>query len=332
MSTEYTAQLHLVALQRRLGMADLTNFTQDNSQKTFSELLCKAEFTGKVHSELIFLSVLNTFLSITAFLENTLILVALHKDTSLHPPSKLLFRNLAITDLFVGITAEPLYVVYCMSEVRERWDVCFYAQVSGLSASYILCAVSLSTMTAISVDRLLALSLGLRYRQVVTFKRTCVTITGFWICSIVGSSLQFLNPVITAWYQYTGTALCLSITFFAYTKIFFILRHNRIHVKTTTFQRQPNQAIPMNIARYRKAVYSSLWVQVTLVVCYLPAAIVVALTPQRGISTSTYLNNQFTISLVFLNSSLNPLLYCWKIREVRQAVKETLRGLRCSSN
>ena len=76
----------------------------------------------------------------------------------------------------------------------------------------------------------------------------------------------------------------------------------------------------------------ALWVQVTLVVCYLPAAIVVALTPQRGISTSTYLNKQFTISLVFLNSSLNPLLYCWKIREVRQAVKEILRGLSCSSN
>ena len=160
-------------------MAELTNFTDDNSQKTLSELRCKAEFIGKVHSELIFLSALNTFLSITAFLENILILVALHKDTSLHPPSKLLFRNLAITDLFVGITAEPLYVVYWMSEVRERWDVCFYVLLSGLSASYILCAVSLSTMTAISVDRLLALSLGLRYRQVVTFKRTCVTITGF---------------------------------------------------------------------------------------------------------------------------------------------------------
>ena len=90
-------------------MAELINFTEDNSKKTISELRCKAEFTGKVHSELIFLSALNTFLSITAILENTLILVALHKDTSLHPPSKLLYRNLAITDLFVGITAEPLY-------------------------------------------------------------------------------------------------------------------------------------------------------------------------------------------------------------------------------
>ena len=311
-------------------MTELTNLTEENSLKTLSELRCKAEFTGKVHSELIFLSVLNTFLSITAFLENTLILVALHKDTSLHPPSKLLFRNLAITDLFVGITAEPLHVVYWMSEVKERWDVCFHAQVSGLSASYILCSVSFLTMTAISVDRLLALSLGLRYRQVVTFKRTCITIIGLWIYSIVGSSSNFFNPVITAWYQYITTALCLFITFFAYTKIFFILRHNRIHVQTP--QRQPNQAIPMNIARYRKAVYSSLWVQVTLVVCYLPMAIVLALTPQRGIPTSTYLAGQFTITLVFLHSSLNPLLYCWKIREVRQAVKETLRGLRFSSN
>ena len=313
-------------------MAELTNFTEDNSQKTLSELRCKAEFTGKVHSELIFLSVLNTFLSITAILENTLILVALHKDTSLHPPSKLLFRNLAITDLFVGITAEPLYVVYLMSEVKERWDVCFYAQVSGLSASNILCSVSFLTMTAISVDRLLALSLGLRYRRVVTFKKTCVTIIGLWIYSIVVASSQFMNPVITAWYQYTGTAPGLFITFFAYTKIFFILRHNRIHVQTPTFQRQPNQVIPMNIARYRKAVYSALWVQVTLVVCYLPVVIVVALTPQRGIPISMYLTRQFILTVVFLNSSLNPLLYCWKIREVRQAVKETLRGLRCSSN
>ena len=219
-----------------------------------------------------------------------------------------------------------------MSEVKERWDVCFYAQVSGLGAGYILCSVSFLTMTAISVDRLLALSLGLRYRQVVTFKRTCITIIGLWIYSIVGSSSNFLNPVITAWYQYISTALCLFITFFAYTKIFFILRHNRIHVETPTFQRQPNQAIPMNIARYRKAVYSALWVQVTLVVCYLPEAIVLGLTPQRGIPISMYLTRQFTITLVFLNSSLNPLLYCWKIREVRQAVKETFRGLPCSSN
>ena len=166
---------------------------------------------------------------------------------------------------------------------------------------------------------------GKDFRRLVVF--------GFWILSIVGSSTIFWNPHILLWYQYIITALCLVTAIFAYTKISYTLRHNQIHVQNLVAQGQPSQAIPtLNIAWYRKAVYSALWVQGTLVVCYLPLSIMNALTPQRGISLSVYLAGQFPVTLAFLNSSLNPLLYCWKIREVRQAVKETLRQMfRCSS-
>ena len=310
----------------------LKNFTEDENHKTVQELYCSAEFVRGVESELIFLSALNIFLSITAFLGNTLILVALHKKTSLYPPSKLLYGNLAITDLCVGIIAEPLAVTYWTSVVKERWDICYHAiRASGFSSLF-FCLVSLLTVTAISVDRLFALRLGLRYRQVVTFRRTCITVTGFWILSIVGASTLFLNRRITSCYQYTVTALCLVTTIFAYAKIFVTLRHNQIHVQSHAAQGQLSQAIPLNIARYRKAVYSALWVQGTLVICYLPYGIVVALTSDRGMSSSLYRAWQFTATLVYLNSSLNPLLYCWKIREVRQAVKVTLRQLFCRSS
>ena len=309
-----------------------TNVTEDENQKTFTELFCLAEFIRGVDGELTFLSALNIFLSITAFLGNTLILVALHKETSLHPPSKLLYRNLAITDLCVGIIAEPLAVTYFTSVVNERWDICYHANWATDFSSYTLCSVSLLTLTAISVDRLLALLLGLRYRQVVTYRRTCITVTGFWILSIVGASTLFLNRRITSWCLYIVSALCLVTTTFAYTKIFFTLRHNQIHVQNHVAQGQPSQAITLNIARYRKAVYSTLWVQGALVACYLPFGIVVALTPQQGMTLSVYLVRRFTVSLLYLNSSLNPFLYCWKIREVRQAVKKTLRQLFCRSS
>ena len=105
------------------------------------------------------------------------------------------------------------------------------------------------------------------------------------------------------------------------------LRHNQIRGQNHVFQGQSSQVNTLNKARYRKAVYSALWVQVTLVICYLPHVIAVALTSQRGMTLSTYLAFQFTGTLVFLNSSLNPFLYCWKITEVRQAVKETLQQL-----
>ena len=308
----------------------LTNFTEhEKYQKTIVELFCSPELISVADGELIFLSALNIFLSIAAFLGNTLILFALHKETSLHPPSKLLYRNLAITDLCVGIITQPLAVTYLTSVVNRRWDSCCYTVLGIFFSSYTLCDVSLLTLTAISVDRLLALLLGLRYRQVVTLKRTHIAVIGLWIMCIVGASTVFWNTLITSWYQHIVTALCLVITISAYTKIFLSLRHNQIHVQNHVAQGQPSQAIPLNIARYRKAVYSALWVQGTLVICYLPNTIAVFLTPQTGVPLSIYLARELAASMVLLNSSLNPLLYCWKIREVRQAVKETLRQLCC---
>ena len=107
--------------------------------------------------------------------------------------------------------------------------------------------------------------------------------------------------------------------------MFFRLRHNQIH-GIHPLQGE-SQAIQMNTARYRKAVYSALWVQAALVVCYLPLIIATALIHQRGMHLSSYLAWQFTSTLVYINSSLNPFIYCWKIREVKLAVKETLRRL-----
>jgi len=89
-----------------------TNFTGDGQGKVFEDSICSPDLTSTLHGQLTFGSVLNSFLSVTAFLGNALILIALHKESSLHPPSKLLLRSLAATDLCVGLISEPLGVAY----------------------------------------------------------------------------------------------------------------------------------------------------------------------------------------------------------------------------
>ena len=299
-------------------------------ENTTREFYCSANVTARVHDELIVLLVFNTFLSITAFLENTLILVALHKEYSLHPPSKLLLRSLAITDLLVGIIVEPLYVVYLMSVKSQRWDICYNVYVALFIASYILCSVSLLVLTAISVDRLLALWLGLRYRQVVTLRSVYITVIVMWVLPIVATTSYIWNPQLLSLLLYIHLSFCLSIIIFSYMKIFFMLRHYQIQAEINVAQEQPRQAIPLNIVRYRKAVYSALWVQVTLFICYLPFGITQALTESVKVSSSFYLAKTFSFTLVFLNSALNPFLYCWKMKEVRQAVKDAIRQIYCS--
>ncbi|RMX59734.1 hypothetical protein pdam_00019010 [Pocillopora damicornis] len=91
--------------------------------------------------------------------------------TSLHAPFKLFLRSLATIDLPGGVISEPLTITYWISAVRKRWDECYNSFFTSIIAVCLLCGMSLSTMTAISVDRFLALSLGLTYKQVVALNR-----------------------------------------------------------------------------------------------------------------------------------------------------------------
>ena len=302
--------------------------------KLLEKYFCSTELIGQVHDHLIILLVSHIFLSITAVLGNALILLALYRESSLHPASKLLYRNLAITDICVGFTVDPLGIIRFTPMANKQGHICYQVYKCSVIISYALCSVSLLTMTVLSLDRLLALLLGLRYRQVVTLKRTYATITLLWLVSTINATMYLLNPQITYLSANIGIALCLVTSILVYSRIFLTLRHNQIQVQGHVSQAQQRQspAIPLNIARYRKAVSSVLWVQVTVVVCYLPYGIMEAVTFQEDVSLPVYIASEYASALVYLNSSLNPLLYCWKIREVRQAVKNTLRLNCCSSS
>ena len=151
-----------------------------------------------------------------------------------------------------------------------------------------------------------------------------MTVAILWILSIVSTSSYFWDIRILVLWGKISVPLCLVVSGISYTKIFVTLRHNHIQVQDRSFQGQLLQTTLLNKARYRKAVSSALWVQLVLVFCYFPYTIAEAVTPQRGIPLSGYLAREFTKTLIFLNSSLNPLIYFWKMRELRQAVKNTL--------
>ena len=173
-------------------------YTQKKHRRRHKVLRCSPSFlVGLQQQQSISFSAVNIFLSITAFLGNSLILVALSKETSLHPPSKLMYRCLATGDLLFGLVSQPLAATYWMSLVHEHWSLCRYARDGVQISSYALCGVSLLTLTAISVDRLLAsLLLGTRYRQIITLKRTYIITTTFWILSVAAGSFSILHTRI----------------------------------------------------------------------------------------------------------------------------------------
>ena len=236
--------------------------------KSFHELLCSPSLVGWLQQQLpICFVAVDILLSITAFFGNSLILVSLCKESSLHPPSKLLYRCLATTDLLVGLITQPHMALHWMSVSQEYWSLCRYARDAVDITGYVFILVSLMTMTAISVDRLLPLLLGLRYKQIVTLKRMYIIVTTFWVFNLVASLSGFFDHRVTYLYSSLVISFCLVISLASYTKIFCTIRYHQAQVGD---QQQPSQTNALNMARFRKAVYSALWVQLALVVCYAP--------------------------------------------------------------
>ena len=202
-----------------------------------------------------------------------------------------------------------------------------------------LSEVSVLTSAAISVDRLLALLLRLRYRHVVTLRRVRVVICCVWSFAVLNSASYVATKIIfrfditwnydfLRWTFFGLIILSITISTFSYVKIFFTLRHQQAQVQDHVQAGQLNGGgNPPNIARYKKTVWSIAWVQLALLTCYAPYTIIYLTLWYKNVEVSSVMSHTFKFSvwLLYLNPSLNPILYCWRIRDVRGEVKNILR-------
>lgn len=263
------------------------------------------------------------FLSVATTLVNVLILVALRRENSLHPPSKLLLRNLTITDLCAGFISQPVSIALIWTAIREStFEECRRLEYIAFLSSTIFSGVSLSTVSAVSVDRLMALLLQVRYRQVVTVKRVRFVVFLLWVQSALVGATSLWSTRVYSFASGVTVMLKITTSTYSYTRIYHYFRCRRKAVQDHGSQ---GEAAQLMMARYKQTVINSLWVHLTLISCYLPFMLATVITLICGLTSTLFVAQIFAVAFVNLNSLLNPLLYCWKIKEVHSAVKETLR-------
>ena len=217
-----------------------------------ANIYCSEEFNQGLDNQRIWLSMIDILLGITAIVGNTVILIALHKETSLHQPSKVLLRNLVASDLCVGFV-QLVFGAYEISILQRQWQICRLLYfVLELPAS-ISIAVSLWTITVISVDSLLALLLTFRYRLVVTLKKVYAVAIASWVCNGIGSaSLCHFSRNGKKVFSVSAIAVCLFTSVYCYTEVFFRLRYQ--HNLVSNLREVENQQPRADIIRYRKTV------------------------------------------------------------------------------
>ena len=286
--------------------------------------------TGDFYSTLVANCFFNAFLLFTAMVLNIITIQALRKISSFPKPLKTLLLSLAVSDLGVGLLVHPLYIVHLVMNIEQNSNNRIYMMVfkAYFISSQLLCTASFWGIIALNVDRFLAIHLHLRYQELVTHRRVVTVVISVWVWSSC-FSLFVLNRVlenVLAIINATIGAVCLTTTGLIYCKIYSIVRHhtNQIHALQLQPVGQNQNGELTNAARLKKTALATFYVYVVFVVCFFPFICVCAAYQIYGESALWLHLFYYSTTLLYLNSSLNPLLYCWKMRNIRQAVISVL--------
>ena len=275
----------------------------------------------------------NAFLLFTAMVLNIITIQALRKISSFPKPLKTLLLSLAVSDLGVGLLVHPLHIVLLVMNMEQNTNNRIYIMVykASLISTYLLCAASFLSIIALTVDRFLAIHFHLRYQEFVTHKRVVTVVISVWVwcsCFSLFALNRVLENVLAIIYATIG-AVCLTTTGLIYCKIYSIVRHhtNQIHALQLQPVGQNQNGELANAARLKKTALATFYVYVVFVVCFLPFICVNAAYQIYGESELRLHLLYYSTTLVYLNSSLNPLVYCWKMRNIRQTVTSVLRNI-----
>lgn len=279
----------------------------------------------------------NIVFSIITITGNALIIAALRRIplTQVHTVLKAFLFNLALADLSVGLVVQPLYISSVFTATFGYQNASRILGAAFYLANWCLPSVSISFLTAIAVDRFLALYLRVRYRNVVTLKKVIVALVALWIYTCAGTLLIIFNSTVYNILANFSLAVCLALTTFCYLKIYLTLRrHNNcvrlpLQAANISCQKELASRKNFNFMRYKRSVWNMLYVYGAFVLCSLPLFCILVVIHVRGLDRTTKMCRFFAATLIFINCSLNPLLYCWKIREIRRVVLGILSNIFC---
>ena len=276
--------------------------------------------------------VFNGCLSSATIILNIVTIHAIRKTALLPKPLRTLLLSLAASDVGVGLLVQPLYISTLVSRLNQKRIDCISYKGLYVVINF-FCISSLLNVVTISVDRFLAVHLHLRYQELVTHKRVIAAVISIWLFSAIISTSVFWDPLLTSSLVigFVIMTVCPIVVVIVYWRIYIVLKRHKIQIEGLQIQ-EVQQGVQngdlSNCLKLRKSALGTFYVCILFLICYLPYYILSFLLLARPLSPiSLYKAWHYTTILVFLNSSLNPVIYCWKMGPIRRTLMDIMRGI-----
>lgn len=163
----------------------------------------------------------------------------------------------------------------------------------------------------------------MRYVTMVTTTRVLYTLVTVWVIIFLSLGIFFWNIIL----YFVVIVICLLISSFCYIRIFQIVKRHKAQIQAQQ-QAVQNADNNFNIMRLKKSSMNTFVFYILLIICYFPMFLNLVLMATNRLTKITRYWNLYT-KIVYLNSSINPILYFWRLSDLRSAVVKTARKMFC---
>ena len=291
-----------------VSLASFTNFTNKTSGR--GDTADVPPVAGAI-----IIIIINTITFPCTVVLNALVIKAVKTTPRLRSNSNILLACLAVTDALTGLLGQPLFVL---------WKIFLLV---GLSDSKIVenCnyAIVVITLTAsffhlmfVTFERLIAIKFTMQYSNIITDNSMKRAVLVAWIISFIFGVFDVIEwDLVLRSLSGVLTASCIIFLSVAY---FIMYRETRRHQEKIKTQQMPQEEVE-RFTKENKALKTTLYVIGAVFVCLLPLCfclIVIA----TGLSESCPIDLSLMQTCAMFNSFVNPLIYCWRQKEMRQVI------------
>ena len=263
---------------------------------------------------------------------NIVTLYAVRKSSSVPKTLRTLMLSLAVSDIVVGVFVQPLFTSFLVTWLQMTNPSCGAYNMMGSAIRSLLMSSHLSVM-ALSVDRFLAVHLHLRYKELVIHRRVVAVVISIWVfCTLLSPMMHWVSTSTRSITKVVFLLIPFLLMILINIRIHFIVRRHKFQIQSLQLQEAGQCSEVKRLAVSLKSAVCILYVYLIFSVLYLPLLSSMIAMKING-PNSTYRSlNVLTLLLVFLNSTLNPLIYCWKMRHIRHSVINILRNMHWKRN
>ena len=275
-------------------------------------------------------------------LGNALVLLAIWRNQSLRSPSYFLLGMLSFEYFLSGLIFQPSYAVkelamalkkqqpYASSKSSSVW---FYIHLIFGGIGAFLMVTTVLTVTLMALERWMYMTRR-RWINSSRMSKLFVALLIQPLSVIVFRSLQ----IVTGSFCYEVNTLvicqllfCFTTTTLTYFQVLLIIRRHRRQIQGNVTSQNSFRQPSVNLAKYRKSVFTIFYILILFYLCYFPFAVIVTVLLFADVSAVLMTAYKVSVMLLIVSSMLNPCLYCWRIREIRNGVLMLLKKMRCKN-